>query len=58
MTLSKEVYLVELKIQLLLSKELNYVPDKDFNELNPKIKELQKMIIGFENSFYLKIQNL
>ncbi|MEK7462940.1 MAG: four helix bundle protein [Patescibacteria group bacterium] len=44
----------ELETQLLLSKELEYITDKDFFELNCLLEEVMKML----NSLKSKLTNL
>lgn len=37
----------ELETQLIISKELNYLDDSSFNELNHDLTEIQKMLYSF-----------
>ncbi|WP_346859478.1 four helix bundle protein [uncultured Draconibacterium sp.] len=40
----------ELETQLIIAHELEFLSDKDFNELNEKVIEEQKMITGLQKS--------
>ncbi|WP_346854910.1 four helix bundle protein [uncultured Draconibacterium sp.] len=40
----------ELETQLKIAHELEFLSDKDFNELNEKVIEEQKMITGLQKS--------
>ncbi|WP_346863915.1 four helix bundle protein [uncultured Draconibacterium sp.] len=40
----------ELETQLIIAHELEFLSDKDFNELNEKVIEDQKMITGLQIS--------
>jgi four helix bundle protein len=42
--------LSELEYQLILSKELTYLPENTFKELNTEITEIRKMIFAFVQS--------
>ena len=37
----------ELETQIIISKELNYLSEEDFNSIDKQIQEVQKMIISF-----------
>lgn len=43
----------ELETQILISKELDYLSDKDFGEINSLLVEVMKML----NSLILKVKN-
>lgn len=46
----------EVRTQLYIAKELNYVSETDFNKLNEQITQVSKMLSGFMN--YLKQSEL
>lgn len=46
----------EVRAQLYIAKELNYITEKDFNQLNEQISLVSKMLSGFMN--YLKQSEL
>lgn len=46
----------EVRAQLYIAKELNYISVEDFNKLNEKITQVSKMLSGFMN--YLKQSEL
>lgn len=43
--------LFELETQVIIAHELNLLTDDNFNTLDSKISDLQKMTIGFKNKF-------
>ncbi|GMQ78713.1 MAG: four helix bundle protein [Anaerolineae bacterium] len=42
--------IAELDTQLIIAKELGYVPESDFDDLTAVVVEIQKMIYGLINS--------
>ena len=40
----------ELETQLILSFELGFISEKDFNNVSGELKEIQKMIYGFRKT--------
>lgn len=40
----------ELETQLIIAKELNFLPEKDFLSLDEKLTQIQKMNYGFRNN--------
>ena len=47
----------ELEYQLLLSKDLNYIDKKDYNELNEKIQKIISMLTNLIKSLRAKSKN-
>lgn len=46
----------EVRAQLYIAKELNYISETDFNKLNEQITQVSRMLSGFMN--YLKQSEL
>ncbi|MCB9202871.1 MAG: four helix bundle protein [Flavobacteriales bacterium] len=44
--------LYELQTQLILANSLNYIKNNDFEKINEKTIEIQKMISGFQTSLF------
>ena len=42
----------ELEYQLLLAKDLNYIPEAKFTELNEKVIEVRKTTHGYQKSMW------
>jgi len=47
----------ELETQLYIAKELSLLNDSDYTRITTKLEQIQKMIIGFQNSLSNSILN-
>ncbi len=44
----------ELETQLIISNKLKFIQEEDFNSTSISLKEIQKMIVGFQKSLNTK----
>ena len=47
----------EVETQLIISKELNFLANDDFDKLNDELNDIQKMLLGLRNKIKKTINN-